>query len=123
MENQKITSSKEVTPKIIEAWQKENSRGIFEIRVDSDMLLHEDKKTKEKGYVKKVGWVRKPTRVEIGASMTMHPGNALGQKEELLRDCWLGGDIELLDDDDYYLGVLSTFGEIMEVRNAEIKKL
>ena len=123
MEKPKITNSKEVTPQIIEAWQKENSRGVFEINADSDVLLHEDKKTQKKVYVKKVGWVRKPTRVEIGAAMTMHPGNALGQKEELLRDCWLGGDIELLEDDDYYLGVLSTFGEIVEVRNAEIKKL
>lgn len=104
-------NSANVTPELIEAWKKDNPRGIWELEV-----FNEDETQSKKGYV------RKPTRLELSAAMTLK-NNPLGQAEDILRSCWLGGDEELLDDEDYFQGAVNKFSELMEVRRGEIKKL
>ena len=71
---------------------------------------------------KKPGYVRKPTRKELSAAMTLK-NDPLLQAEDILRSCWLGGDTELLEDEDYFQGAVAQFSELMEVRTGEIKKL
>lgn len=118
-----------VTPEIKEAWKEANPRGVWELNIDTDDEAGEIDKTDERGrvtkvmsYIQKTGYVRKPTRSEISAAMTIK-NDALKQAEELLRDCWLGGDEELLDDEDYFQAAVVLFSELMEVRKGELKKL
>ena len=109
--NDKISPASAVTPKIIEDWKKANPRGIWELKV-----YNEDETENKTGYV------RKPTRLELSAALTIK-NDPLKQAAEILNDCWLGGDDELLNDEDYSQGALAQFSELMEVRKGEIKKL
>ena len=40
-----------------------------------------------------------------------------------MRQCWVDGDSEILDNDDYFLGAVPVLQAVTEVRKAEIKKL
>jgi hypothetical protein len=122
-------TSADVTDAVLEAWKAEYPRGVFRIAVNTDDVLGEEeesdvkgKKQKVKVYAKKIGFVRKPTRNELSAAMTLK-NDPLGQAEDILRSCWLGGDQDLLDDDDYFQGALMQFQEVMEIKSGEIKKL
>lgn len=114
-----VTSSANATPEVIAAWKKENPRGVWILTVFKD---DEEDTDPDAVAESKTGYVRKPTRQELSAAMTLK-NDPLGQAENILRDCWLGGDEELLEDEDYFQGAVSKFSEIMEVRKAEIKKL
>ena len=43
--------------------------------------------------------------------------------EILLNNCWLAGDEEIKTDDALFLGVSTKLGELVEVKEAELKKL
>jgi hypothetical protein len=100
-----------VTPAIIEEWKKAFPRGIWEMKVFP-----------EDDGEPKIGYFRKPTRQELGAASTIQ-NDPLAIAEDLLRTSWLGGDEELLEDDDYFQGALEQYQELMKVRKGEIKKL
>lgn len=40
-----------------------------------------------------------------------------------LNNCWLAGDEEIKIDDSLFLGVSAKLGELVEVKEAELKKL
>jgi hypothetical protein len=120
----------DITDAVIKAWKDAYPRGVFRLAVnDEDTLLEEKQEKDERGkkvpvkvYAQKVGYVRKPTRLEIGAAMTIK-NDPLLQAEDIFRSCWLGGDEELLDDDDYFQAALLQFQEVIEIKSGEIKKL
>jgi hypothetical protein len=121
-------SASNVTDELLEGWKKAYPRGVFKIGVNTDEVAGTEPKPNKHGrleevtvYVQKVGYVRKPTRHEIGASMSLQT-DPLTQAEDLLNTCWLGGDEELLDDDDYFQGALMQFQELMAIKTGEIKK-
>jgi len=121
--------SSNVTPQIIEAWKKEYPRGVFEIAVDTDEEIGEEEVTTDKGrkekvmkYVQKKAWFRKPNRPEISAALTLR-NDVMRMQEELMRDCFLGGDNELLDDEDYFQAAAIEFETVQKTRTAEIKKV
>jgi hypothetical protein len=122
-------NSANVNAEIIEAWKKEYTRGIFEIAVNTDDELGLVEEADEKGkkyqvmkYKQKKAWFRKPTRKEIGAAVSSG-SDIISQQEFLMRDCFLGGDMELIDDDDYFDAAAVEFREVQRTREAEIKKL
>jgi hypothetical protein len=43
--------------------------------------------------------------------------------EILLKQCWIDGDKEFMDDDNYFLSAVPALGALAEVKEAEIKKL
>jgi len=117
MNTKKIQPRKaaDVTPEVIKAWKEAHPRGIWQVSIDGD-----DPADKE---AIKTGYLRKPSREELASFMTSKDANPLDVAEGLLRDCWLGGDEELLDDFDYFQGAVTQFQELMKVRTGEIKKL
>lgn len=97
----------EITDQIKEDWKKENKRGVWQLTVDG-----------------KTGFVRKPTREEMKYAMTFATKNdPLGMVEEILKSCWLGGDRELIDDDDYFYGAAEQLQTLVEIKTGELKKL
>ena len=72
----------------------------------------------------KVGYVRKIKRHDLKAAMTVakHEGE-LGMIESLLTDIFLGGDRELLDDDDYFYGACEQVKDLMQVKEGSLTKL
>lgn len=73
----------------------------------------------------KVGYFRKPTRQEISyasvASSQMK--DAIKYSETLMNSCWLGGDREILDKDEYFIGAMGVIEALTEVKVGEVKKL
>lgn len=95
----------EITKEQIAEWKKKHG-SVYEICVED-----------------KIGYIRKPDRKVLGAAMSFAQSNPLKMGETILASCWLGGDDELRTDDDYFLGVNSKLEAIIEVKEAEIKKL
>lgn len=97
----------EIPAEVIENWKKENPRGVWEINIED-----------------KIGYVRKPTREEMKYAMTLATKNdPLGMVEEILNSCWLGGDLELKDDDDFFYGAAMQLQELIEIKTGQLKKL
>lgn len=88
----------------ISAWKKE-WRDVYDITVGG-----------------KTCYVHKPTRQVLSAAFTQQ-SDPIKMGEFLLNNCWLGGDEEIKEDDSLFLGAIAKFNSIIEVKEAEIKKL
>ena len=73
----------------------------------------------------KVGYFRKPTRQEISyASVASNQmKDVIKYSETLMNSCWLGGDREILDRDEYFIGAMGVIEALAEVKVGEVKKL
>lgn len=99
----------EYTKEQLQAWkEKYGNEKVFELVVD-------DKKAV----------LHKPTRKDLSfASAGSEQGkDGIKFNEVLLKQCWIDGDKEIMDDDDYFLGAVPVLQAIGEVKEAEIKKL
>lgn len=94
-----------ITEKQICEW-KEKHGDVFELTVE-DL----------------VGYFKKPSRKTLMFASTQIQTNPLKFNEILMEQCWLGGDEALVKDDNYFLAVSGKLGEIIEIKQAEIKKL
>lgn len=99
----------EYTKEQLEGWKKKYGDGcVFEVIVeDKRAVLH------------------KPSRKDLTYATAGSSGgkDAMKFAEVLLRQCWIDGDREILDDDEYFLGAVPTLQALTEVKKAEIKKL
>lgn len=77
---------------------------IFEIKVDGkSCILH------------------KPTRQNLSyASVVKDP---IKMSETLLKQLWVDGDKEILEQDDLFMAVVNKMEEVIKVKEAEVKKL
>lgn len=66
-------------------------------------------------------WLRTPDRKIIGFAAVTARDN-LAQKEIVIRQCWLAGDAELVNDDRYFFGLAAVIDELTEVVQGELKK-
>jgi len=93
----------------LEGWKKKYGDGnVFEVVAD-------DKKAV----------LHKPTRKDLSFAKA---GSSQGQDslkfvEILLKQCWIDGDMEIQEDDEYFLGVVPVLDALSEYKEAEIKKL
>ena len=53
----------------------------------------------------------------------MGKNDPMKYNEILLANCWLAGDEEIKEDDALFLGVSAKLGELVEIKEAELKKL
>lgn len=71
----------------------------------------------------KTAYLRRPDRKIISAAAVLGGSDNLKQKEVLIRNCWLGGDEALLEEDKYFLGLSTQVDAIIEVAQVELKKV
>ncbi len=69
--------------------------------------------------------LHKPTRKDLSFA---NAGSSGGQDsikfvEILLKQCWIDGDMEIQEVDDYFFGVVPVLEALSEYKEAEIKKL
>lgn len=95
----------EITPEIIEGWKKQYG-DVFCVEAEG-----------RKGYL------RRPDRRIIASANVLGGVDGLKIKEILLRNCWLGGDDALLDEDRYFLGILPHADAIIEIVESDLKKV
>lgn len=73
----------------------------------------------------KVAYFRKPTRQELSyASIASNQmKDVIKYSESLMNSCWLGGDRDILEVDEYFIGAMSVIEALAEVKTGEVKKL
>ena len=94
-----------VTKAQIEIWKKKHGE-IFELTVG-------DKKA----------YLHKPDRNTLRLAFSKAATDPMGMTEVVLTNCWLGGDNEVKDDNSYFVGAMSQVQELIEVKEASLKKL
>lgn len=70
----------------------------------------------------RTAYLRRPDRKIISAAAVLGGSDNLKQKEILIRNCWLGGDEEMLAEDKYFLGLSTRIDALIEVAQVELKK-
>ena len=99
-----------VTKEQIQEWKRKYG--------DIFLLIVEDKEC----------YLRKPSRKTLSYASVAGKDNPLGFNEVMLRDvekggCWLGGDEQIREDDDLFLSVSGKIADLIEIKDAELKKL
>ena len=105
MEKQEKTLVGQATPEQIEAWKKKHGEVFIATVGDS------------------VCYLKKPSRKALGYASFASKNNPLNFNEVILNDCWLGGDESIQTDDSKFLGVSAVLTDLIEVKEAELKKL
>jgi hypothetical protein len=100
-----INKASDVTQDQIDKWKKEHGK-VFKITVED-----------------KTGFFKKPDRRTLAAAMKFGSSDPMKFNETIAKNCWLGGDEELNKDDDYFMGAATQFGEMIKMKEAEIKEL
>lgn len=70
-----------------------------------------------------VCYLKKPDRSTLKAMASLGMSDPIRSNEVLLENCWLGGDASIKTDDEKFFGVSTKLAEIVEVKQAELKKL
>lgn len=67
--------------------------------------------------------LRKPLRKDLSIATRLSAQDPMKFNEVILEQCWIEGDEEIKKEDSYYLAVSGQIAEIIEVKQASIKKL
>ena len=105
MENEKKQPVGQAAPEQIEAWKRQHGE-VFAVTVGDSVC-----------------YLKKPSRKALGYASFASKNNPLNFNEVILNDCWLGGDESIKTDDAKFLGVSGVLTELIEVKEAELKKL
>ena len=109
MENKKETTAavaaNEVSQEQIEAWKAKYQK-VFCYEVDGKKI-----------------YFKQPDRKTIAAAGVIAKNDPMKYNEILLNNCWLAGDEDIKTDDALFLGVSAKLGELVEIKEAELKKL
>lgn len=71
----------------------------------------------------KTAYIRKPDRKDLAHATAVGANNPFAFNETILNNCWLGGDEDVKTNDDYFLAVSGQLDKVIEIKDAEIKKL
>lgn len=93
-----------ITEKQIQELKKKHGSTLFLITVDDKSCILRKPKRQDLSYI---GVVKDPMQAS----------------ETLLRQLWVDGDKEILEDDELFLAVCNKMDEVIKVKEAEIKKL
>lgn len=93
------------TPEQIAEW-KNKHKEVFGISVDGH-----------------VAYLKKPDRKALSYASGVGAKDPIKFNEIILENCWLGGSEEIKTDDSLFLGVSGKISELIEVKEAELKKL
>lgn len=95
----------DLTPEEIEEAKKQFGQ-VFLLEVD-------DKKC----------YIHKPTRQVIDLAVQSAAKRSSMFDETILRNCWLAGDKDIVDIDEYFYAVSKQLDEVIKFKTAELKKL
>jgi hypothetical protein len=66
-------------------------------------------------------WLRTPDRKVIGMATSVAGKDTVKFGELIMKNCWLGGDERIMNDDDLFLSANSILGDIIKIRTATLK--
>lgn len=71
----------------------------------------------------KKAWLKKPDRKIIAMAQSLGGDSQVSIGELVLEACWLGGDEEIKTNDDLFLSALPTLNQLIEIKQAVLKKI
>ena len=95
----------QATPEQIAQW-KQKHEDIFAVEVDGSIC-----------------YLHKPDRKTMKAVASIGQGDPIRASEILLENCWLDGDPTIKTNDEKFFAVSKEMAKIIEVKQAELKKL
>lgn len=99
------TNMEKITEQKISAWKKKYG-SVYEISVEG-----------RKGYF------RSPDRNILGYALSQNSKNPIVYNEVLAKNCWIDGDRMLLEDDTLFLSISGKLADLIEIKEAALKKL
>lgn len=103
--NKKVLEIGKATPEQIAMWKAQHG-DVFEISVENHF-----------------GYLKKPDRKVLSYATSVGQSDPMKFNELVLQNCWLGGSPELKEKDEYFFAVVAQLNVLIEVKEAEIKKL
>lgn len=100
-----MNEENKATVEQIEEWKKKHG-DVFQVTVEG-----------------KTAYLHKPDRKALGAATVIGKSDPMKYNEILLNNCWIAGDEEIKKDDALFLGVSAKLADLIEVKEAELKKL
>ncbi len=111
----------------------ENSQNTKEVSNISPAQIYakkEAKKVKESGakvhkliVEDKIGYLRHPNRMIMSLAMRKEAQqDMVGMCEVLLENCWISGDMEIQDDDEYFYGAMLQMQHLINVKAGSLEK-
>lgn len=70
-----------------------------------------------------IAYLKKPTRKALSAAAVIGKTDPMKYNEVLLNNCWLEGDEAIKTDDALFLGASAQLAELIEIKEASLKKL
>ena len=95
----------QATPEQIKEWKKKHG-DVFRIVVED-----------------KACYLRKPDRKVLSFAAAAGKSDPMKVGEAILKNCWLDGDMEIQNEDSYFLGASGKLDQMVEVKEAELEKL
>ena len=104
-EEARLRKAGKATPEQIAAWKQEHGE-VHEVEVEDHFC-----------------YLKNPSRKVLGYASTAGKQNPIKFNEIMLAGCWVGGDEKMKTDDSLFLAVGSVLQELVQVKEATIKKL
>lgn len=105
-DTKKKPTATEVTPQLIAEW-KEKYGSVFQF-------------TSEDG---KVAYFKKPDRQLVDASSALAKDHPVKSNEVLAKGCYLGGDEEMISNDEYFFGLNPWLKGLIKTKMGELTEL
>lgn len=99
-------AASEITPSQVEAWKKEYGK-IFTVESPDGKRCY----------------LRVPTRSTLSMAAITAGDDSLLQKELILKNCFIGGDRELIEQDKYFYSVARQIESAIEVIECTLKEV
>ena len=95
------------TQEQLESWKKKYGEVFEVVSADKKTILH------------------KPSRQDISFAMagSSQAKDSIKFSEILLKQCWIDGDMDFQDNDNYFFAAVPILGALSETKEAELKKL
>lgn len=66
-------------------------------------------------------YLKPPSRKVLGMATAIGKGDPFKFGEIIMKNCWLGGDERIIDDDDYFLAANAVLGDLIRIKSASLK--
>lgn len=71
----------------------------------------------------KIGYFKSPDRKILSFATASGSSDPLKFNDALIKNCWLGGDRSIIDDDRYFLTLNQKIGDLITIYESEMVKL
>ena len=97
--------SGKASEKMIEKWKKKHG-AVYEIEVEGNYA-----------------YIKQPDRKILGMAGKVSGEDVIKFNETILRQCWLGGNMDIINKDRLFFGASDKIDQIIERAEATVKKL